>query len=191
MNAFTKVAACMTVVTVIGCGSGDGSTILTGGGGGSQGGGSQGGTGAGGSSACSGPSGPCKGNSDCCGYATSGATEICLSDDSVCHATCTSGSQCQSGCCVSTTVNGQASYGACVAASHCTPACSQAGASCTKNSDCCGYAASGAKEICLSNDNLCHATCTSGSQCASGCCVQTSVNGVASYGACAAASNCG
>jgi hypothetical protein len=204
MRTLLVTLAGMVFAMVIGCGEGGSSPLLFGTGGtvgvggatgvgGAMGvggavgvGGAMGTGGAG--DVCSVPGGSCVYSSECCGYEASGATEVCLSDDYVCHSTCTSGSQCESGCCIGTTVNGQASYGACVAASNCS--CAQAGYACAKNSDCCGYATTGASEICLSVDDLCHATCTSGSQCASGCCVTTTINGQASYGACAAASYC-
>lgn len=66
--------------------------------------------------------------------------------------------------------------------------CQQPGDSCALTVDCCQSGSKASKgAYCISEDNLCHAKCTTGSDCASKCCV--SVTGEA-MGACAAASEC-
>jgi hypothetical protein len=84
---------------------------------------------------------------------------------------CESGQTCQSGEC---TTPG--------------PVCSQPGQSCTADKDCCQTGADEAQgAVCISNDSECHAKCTTGSDCESGCCA--TVTGE-SYGVCATSSVC-
>jgi hypothetical protein len=131
-------------------------------------------------SSCATPGESCSSSTPCCQTGSnepSGAA--CISNDGLCHAKCTSGSECESGCCA--TVQGE-SWGVCAVASECT--CVAPGGSCASTTQCCQ---GGAGAVCISNDNACHAKCTANSQCASGCCVQ--VQGEA-WGVCAAASNC-
>lgn len=122
----------------------------------------------------------------CCqtgqGIGSEGA--LCIADDGVCHAACSTNSECNSGCCAA--VTGQ-TFGVCATASHCggggTGGCSDPGSSCTKSGDCCqtGSKVGPNGATCLSDDSVCHAKCYSNSECGSGCCVPLS--GV-SYGAC-------
>jgi hypothetical protein len=110
-----------------------------------------------------------------------GAT--CVSNDNSCHANCTTGSDCTSGCC--TTLVGQ-NFGVCADPSYC---CVDPGGSCTENGQCCqtGSNVGAYGATCVSNDDTCHAKCHSGGDCASGCCLALTGE---SYGACAAASYC-
>ncbi len=131
--------------------------------------------------ACVGPGGTCSGTDVCCqsGSGIGSQGQVCISNDNACHAICSSNSDCASGCCAP--VQGQ-SYGVCATAADCTPTCSHPGQSCTTPSDCCSNDPNAPMgQTCLSNDNVCHALCTSSSECTSGCCIK--LQGV-SYGAC-------
>lgn len=148
-------------------------------------GGTGGGSGAAGSSGsggnCAGPGSYCSVNGDCCsaGDHIGPLGQVCISDDSSCHAACSSNSECSSGCCAG--VSGSA-YGACGAASLCETSCGAPGASCTVTGDCCSSASNAPYgETCLSDDYTCHADCTASSQCNSGCCVKLAN---VSYGVC-------
>jgi hypothetical protein len=61
--------------------------------------------------------------------------------------------------------------------------CKPPAGTCAINGDCCqtGTAVGTLGAVCLSNDNVCHAACTTSSECTGGCCLQ--LQGV-SYGAC-------
>ncbi|HEY1958224.1 MAG TPA: hypothetical protein VGH28_21555 [Polyangiaceae bacterium] len=126
----------------------------------------------------------CTATANCCqtgsGLGAEGA--ICISNDNLCHAACSTDAECQSGCCA--LVEGQ-SLGVCAAASNCAPTCVAPGGVCNVPADCCQTGANipyGA--TCLSEDYTCHDICYGSSECASGCCIE--LNGL-SYGACGTA----
>ena len=127
---------------------------------------------------------PCTATANCCqsgtGIGTAGA--ICISNDNLCHAACSSNAECQSGCCA--LVEGQ-SLGVCAAATQCAPppTCGQAGAACVTPTDCC-QTGTPYGETCLSEDYICHDVCYASTDCTSGCCIQLQGQ---SYGACGAA----
>ena len=91
-----------------------------------------------------------------------------------CAAVCTDDTQCNTGCCA-TLANSTTK--ACGQRGFCPETCAQAGVACTGTADCC------ANETCVTPSNTCAANCTTGSQCASGCCAaltNTSATGVCS-----------
>jgi len=45
--------------------------------------------------------------------------EICIVQDGTCHAVCTANAQCESDCCVTTTINGVSGAAVCAAATNC------------------------------------------------------------------------
>lgn len=68
------------------------------------------------------------------------------------------------------------------------PVCSTPGKSCATSLDCCPPGAGASKgAVCLTDDYVCHAKCTTDGECNSGCCAP--LKGL-SYGACAAKSYC-
>jgi hypothetical protein len=130
--------------------------------------------------------GNCTASAQCCQTGTTvpnGAT--CTTNDNSCHAICSSNSDCASGCCEP--LEG-VTYGACADATQCQPQCVAPGGTCTASAQCCQTGITvpnGA--TCTTNDNSCHAICSSNSDCASGCCEP--LEGV-TYGACADATQC-
>jgi hypothetical protein len=105
---------------------------------------------------------------------------VCISQDNACHSTCTSNSECQSGCCAA--VTGE-SYGVCANASYCAgPSCVAPGGACSNTGECC-QSGQGVPygQSCISNDNACHALCAASSECNSGCCIKLQGD---SYGVC-------
>jgi hypothetical protein len=133
---------------------------------------------------CQAPGGACTVTTECCqgGGGVGSGGQVCISNDNACHAICSSNSECASGCCAP--VQGQ-NYGVCATAADCQPpppSCSHPGQSCASPSDCCSNDPNAPMgQTCLSNDNVCHALCSSSSECTSGCCIK--LQGV-SYGAC-------
>ena len=126
----------------------------------------------------------CSATANCCQSGTGLGAEgaLCISNDNLCHAACSTNSECQSGCCA--LVEGKA-LGVCAAATECAPTCAGPGAGCTVPADCCQTGTNvpyGA--TCLSEDYTCHDVCYASSDCASGCCIQ--LQGL-SYGACGSA----
>jgi hypothetical protein len=124
----------------------------------------------------------CTESSGCCqtgqGIGIEGAQ--CISNDGTCHASCSSDSECESGCCAQ--VDGQ-TYGVCADSSYCPPpppVCTPVGDSCSTQ-NCCqvgtGIGPYGA--TCANYE--CSAKCYSSSECSSGCCMEL---GGESYGAC-------
>jgi len=166
-----SLAACSSTT---GSGGGTGSNGKLGQSGSSSGVGSGSGSGSGGASGsssggtCEQPGATCSANGDCCGG------EVCIADDSACHSTCGSNAECNSGCCAPVA---NESYSVCAAASYCSgppgPSCASAGSSCASTGDCC-QSGSGIPygQVCLSDDNACHALCASSSECNSGCCIK-------------------
>lgn len=105
-----------------------------------------------------------------------------------CACECNAGEQCHSGCCAPVT---DTNYSVCASESICNPSCAATSAACSVNSDCCGFAGHPAEAICISTDSVCHAVCSSGTDCKSGCCAGTTLpDGDAGMSVCAAASNC-
>ena len=83
-----------------------------------------------------------------------------------CAASCSSASECQSGCCAP--VQGSSQM-ACSPIGFCANTCHGASGACTANTDCClNY------ECVATNGGTCAAICTSNSQCQSGCCAPLS-----------------
>lgn len=111
----------------------------------------------------------------------------CISNDGVCHAICYVDDECVSGCCAQ--VNGE-SYGVCAGPSFCETPCSPPGGGCATANDCCQQPdlAGPYGAECVSNDDVCHAICYAGDDCASGCCVEVIGE---SYGVCADPAWCG
>jgi hypothetical protein len=105
----------------------------------------------------------CTQNGDCCGYSSGSNYCVDTGTSAICAIACTSGSQCESGCCAKLQGGGSV----CAPASNCPDtSCSATGSSCTKNGDCCGFG--GGDALCVSG--VCAATCSYGSECRSGCC---------------------
>ena len=123
----------------------------------------------------------CTTTTSCCqtGAGIGAAGAICISNDNLCHAACTTDAECTSGCCAP--VQGQ-TLGVCAESSDCAPTCVQPGGACALSSQCCQsgvdipYGAT-----CLTNDYTCHDICYASSECAGGCCI--ALEGL-SYGAC-------
>lgn len=127
---------------------------------------------------------PCTATANCCQSGTGIGTEgaICITNDNLCHAACSTNAECQSGCCA--LVEGS-SLGVCAASSECAPTCVAPGGACSVPSDCCQTGTNVPYgSTCLSDDYTCHDICYASSECASGCCIE--LNGQ-SYGACGSA----
>ena len=139
-------------------------------------------TGSAGATGCQQPGDACTTNGQCCQTGTNVSRgAFCIMDDGVCHAKCSTGTDCSSGCCVA--VTGQ-SLGACAAASNCARA---VGDPCTSNAQCasgsctgwCEAACSAASPTCPASasslfnaegfPNWCEATATKGDLCFPGC----------------------
>jgi len=87
----------------------------------------------------------------------------------VCAAPCTTGADCNSGCCASLQNTAQM---ACSPIGFCANTCHSGGGACAASTDCClNY------ECVTTNGGTCAATCTSDSQCQSGCCAPLSTGG--------------
>jgi hypothetical protein len=150
-----------------------------------------GGSGAGGSPMmCVAPGFTCAMSTECCqtgDTAPTGAT--CLSDDHLCHAKCTSGSQCKSGCCAALT--GQ-TYGACAATSFC-PALKGVGDPCAANTECATGLCSGwCRGACDATNDLCLSTSSSAfnSQGNVNWCVLLTTGGYSCFPGCISSSDC-
>ena len=146
-----------------------GGSIGNGGGGGSMGGpngsggavGTGGATGTGGTAGaggmCLAPGGTCAATTDCCQTGSTAPTgAVCISDDNLCHAKCTSGTQCKSGCCAS--VMGE-TYGVCADAATYCATLKGVGDPCTADTEC----ASGSCSIwcqapCGAGNSICSST---------------------------------
>jgi hypothetical protein len=123
----------------------------------------------------------CTTTTSCCqtGVGISAAGAVCISNDNLCHAACTTDAECTSGCCAP--VEGQ-SLGVCAEASDCAPTCVAPGGGCSLSTDCCQSGATipyGA--TCLTDDYTCHDICYASSECTGGCCIE--LQGL-TYGAC-------
>jgi hypothetical protein len=95
----------------------------------------------------------------------------------LCHATCVSDSDCQSGCCA--VVQGKP-YGVCSPVSYCGGGvCAGPGSTCVSDTDCCqsGPGISSSWGASCGPDQQCHAICTGNSACASNCCVELKAGG--------------
>jgi len=83
---------------------------------------------------CIAPGNSCDASADCC---QSGSTTpmgaVCIADDGLCHAKCTTASECVSNCCVM--VMGE-TYGVCADAATYCPALKGTGDPCSANSEC-------------------------------------------------------
>lgn len=109
----------------------------------------------------------CGVDSDCCAYPNA----LCENFEgigSLCSATCSSGSDCESGCCTPDSSN----RWTCSPADYCTPSCKGGvGTPCTTQGDCCQVDTNG--DVCVGAPlNACTAACTTSSECESHCCVQ-------------------
>ena len=110
---------------------------------------------------------PCGVNGDCCDFNSGDA--LCVNDgvNTICHQTCTSNSECGSGCCGETT----SGEGICVAEVYCD-VCEEPGNTCNDNGDCCGFEEGTTSCVNFPVEGLyCSATCIWNSDCNSGCCV--------------------
>lgn len=131
--------------------------------------------------------GSCTSNGDCCGFSTH--ANYCVNTGgslgAICAIACTSDSECSSGCCAPLKSGGSV----CAPATQCQVACAGDLGSCTKNGDCCGY--SSGHNYCVNTGGslgaICAISCTSNSQCSSGCCATLTSGGAV----CAPASACG
>jgi hypothetical protein len=129
----------------------------------------------------------CEVNGECCGFEDGDA--LCVNDgvNTICHQTCTSDSECGSGCCGETDTGD----GVCVPEVYCEddeePICYEPGYACEINLDCCGFTQGDASCVNFAEGLYCSAACTWGSDCNSGCCVALD-NGL---GACAPDYYCG
>jgi hypothetical protein len=116
----------------------------------------------------------CSGNSDCCGFADKQA--FCVNEPaggSICRASCSTGADCQSGCCAPLDGGGMA----CFAASQCQNDCAAANEPCQTNADCCGGATD--SQVCVNQGQgpICADRCASNAQCQSGCCAALQLGG--------------
>jgi hypothetical protein len=109
---------------------------------------------------CGAPGVSCTDTAQCCqtgtGLGTLGA--VCISDDNSCHAKCTSGVECKSGCCAP--VKGE-SYGVCAAASYCTTLAST-GAHCTSGAQCASGDCAGGNGWCTTSCSPTNSVCAGG-----------------------------
>jgi hypothetical protein len=130
----------------------------------------------------------CTSNGDCCGFSTH--ANYCVNTGTslgaICAIACTSDSECKSGCCAPLKSGGSV----CAPSSQCQTTCTGGDLdSCSKNSDCCGYASG--HNYCVNTGGalgaICAISCTSGSQCSSGCCAPLTGGGAV----CAPSSACG
>lgn len=132
------------------------------------------------STTCKVPGGVCTQRSDCCQSGAdiptaNGAT--CDASDHLCHANCTDGALCNSGCCLP--VAGT-NYGTCEVSTQC--GCLPEGTTCNAQATnkCCG----GSVAVCYAGDSECHRVCFVDGDCPSNCC-DTSVD------LCAPTTSCG
>jgi hypothetical protein len=129
----------------------------------------------------------CAKNGDCCGFSTH--SNYCVNTGgslgAICAIACTSGSECSSGCCAPLKDGGSV----CAPSTACQTACAADLGSCSKNGDCCGYATG--HNYCVNTGGslgaICAISCTSNSQCSSGCCASLTTGGAV----CAPSSACG
>lgn len=134
------------------------------------------------------PGDACERDSDCC--ADGGITTLCVNLRGlgrVCTAACGSGSDCNSGCCISTT-NGSR---VCTTSLRCpnTSLCyADINQACTRDADCCPASSTGnsAACACAGQNCTCRVLCAQDSDCASGCCARRT-DGIL---VCSAASAC-
>ena len=130
-------------------------------------------TGARDTDACLAVGDPCSTDTDCCGGGTTNECVTLFGVGRVCAAICSSDAGCASGCC--TRISGAPD--ACTIALWCASgdgctATNTSGATCSADSDCCRDAADGYPSscTCFGSACSCHALCTTGADCASGCC---------------------
>ncbi|MET0286817.1 MAG: hypothetical protein ABW352_20210 [Polyangiales bacterium] len=127
-----------------------------------------------GTACCAQAGASCAGNDDCCGFGDSEA--FCVTEPAggaICRASCSTGADCQSGCCAPLSGGGMA----CFAASQCQNSCAAANEPCQTNADCCGGA--GDTQVCVNQGQgpICADRCTSNAQCQSGCCASLQMGG--------------
>jgi len=118
------------------------------------------------STTCKPPGGVCTQRADCCQSGANiptanGAT--CDTSDHLCHANCTDGAQCNSGCCLPLAGT---NYGSCEVSAQCS--CLPESTTCNPQApnQCCGGSVGG----CYPGDSKCHRLCLANADCPSGCC---------------------
>jgi hypothetical protein len=84
---------------------------------------------------------------------------VCITNDYVCHAQCTTGSQCNSGCCAQ--VTGE-SYGVCASTDHCQPTGYGVGTHCTANTQCASGTCAGGTGWCTESCSPSNTICAGG-----------------------------
>ena len=121
---------------------------------------------------------------DCTATPNNCCSSICVEplqagEPALCAVTCTTGSECGSNCCATLT---DGTSMVCEPRGFCDSTCVAPGDACTSDLDCC------ANEACVdTNGGTCASTCTSGSDCMSGCCAPISGS---TLSVCSAASFC-
>jgi hypothetical protein len=132
--------------------------------------------------ACIATSHSCSDNGECCNYQSGTGYCTDFGSGGECADSCSSNSDCTSGCCAATSGGGSV----CSPASQCQTTCHAAGYSCTVNNDCCDYRNGQGYCANFGGTTACHDSCSSNSDCTSGCCARLN-NGA--Y-VCAAANYC-
>jgi hypothetical protein len=123
---------------------------------------------------CTAAGGSCGATKDCCGHAQDQA--VCVTESAggaICRATCTTGTDCQSGCCAPLAGGGNA----CFAASQCQTHCAAANEACQTAADCCGGAGDTAVCVNQGQGSICADRCATHDQCHSGCCAPLQAGG--------------
>ena len=122
-------------------------------------------------------------NACCSGFCISSASDP--SEPAICSAACTTGSECESGCCAPINSN----QSVCSGIGFCANTCKAPGDSCTLPEDCCTD--NGVPQQCVGvtgGASTCASECTSNADCVSGCCTPLTNLGVS---VCAAVQFCG
>jgi len=108
---------------------------------------------------CSNAEVPCAAQAECCQGDLPGGSCVYTGYGTVCRPSCTTGDDCESGCCKNSI---------CADLAACGRVCGAPGLGCETHDDCC----SGTRCVDLRSNNtgLCAAVCTTNSECEGGCC---------------------
>lgn len=140
---------------------------------------------------CVAPGATCAASTDCCQTgATSPTGAVCISDDNLCHAKCTTGTQCKSGCCAPVM---NETYGVCADAATYCPVLKGVGDPCTVDAECAsGSCSAWCQATCGAGNSLCSSTSSrlNNSQGEVNWCVYSNANSYSCFPGCVFDSDC-
>lgn len=140
---------------------------------------------------CLAPGATCNASTDCCQTSSTTPTgAVCIVDDGVCHAKCTTGAQCVSGCCAA--VMGE-TYGVCADAATYCPTLKGVGDPCAANAECASGSCNGwCQASCGAGNSSCSSTPSrpANSQGEPNWCVFTQANTYSCFPGCVVDADC-